>query len=212
MQGRKLYRDPMTLKLIPLFICNANELPETTDRTNGFFRRVLIMPYNVTIKDKDQDKALSTKLRSEYPGILNWILEGTQRIVKNGINFTESKHVEKASEEYKIIQDSIFGFINCNKISGVEKENTEKYWIERDELYDKYSKYCDDVMKKPFGKNRFLQMFKSHGFETYKNDTERGFVVNCARDPRLYWNLDIGNVYDDENTNVKEEVVENLPF
>jgi P4 family phage/plasmid primase-like protien len=86
MQARKLYKDPMKLKVIPLFIANANELPETTDRTKGFFRRMLIIPFEITIKEENQDKALSTKLRNEFPGILNWILEGRARIIKNKIN------------------------------------------------------------------------------------------------------------------------------
>jgi len=198
MQARKLYKDPMVLKMIPLFIANANELPETTDRTKGFFRRVLIVPFNVTIEEEKQDKQLSTKLRDEYPGILNWILEGTARILKSGINFTPSAQIVKASEEYKIIQDSIYGFIVTNRLGKSETADRTKFMITNNDLCEQYEKYCNEVTKKPYGKNRFLQIFKSHGFRSYKLGIERGAVVYCDRDPRDYWNVDVGSLYDDE--------------
>ena len=206
MQARKLYKDPMVLKMIPLFIANANELPETTDRTKGFFRRVLIVPFNVTIEEEKQDKQLSTKLRDEYPGILNWILEGTVRIVKNGINFTHSKHVAKASEEYKIIQDSVYGYIITNRLHRNEDKGLDKYLLTNNELHEQYEKYCLEVSKKPYGKNRFLQIFKSQGFKSYRIMAERGMIAYCDRDPRIYWNVDVGSVYDDENTEKAEPV------
>lgn len=204
MQARKLYKDPMVLKMIPLFIANANELPETTDRTKGFFRRMLILPFNVTIEEEKQDKQLSTKLRDEYPGILNWILEGTVRIVKNGINFTPSKDVEKASEEYKIIQDSVYGFIITNRLKKSEEKGCVKYLITNNDLHEQYEKYCNEVTKKPYGKNRFLQIFKSQGFQSYKLGTDRGITLFCDRPPHMFWNVDVGNIYDDEN---QEEIV-----
>lgn len=210
-QARKLYKDPMQLKIIPLFIANANELPETSDRTKAFFRRVLIIPFNVTIEEKKQDKALSTKLRKEYSGILNWILEGTQRIMQRGINFTESKIVDKTIEEYKIIQDSVYGFVFVNKLLPSVEEGAEMYFVTNNELYKQYEKYCNDVTKKPYGKNRFLQIFKTHGFKSYSG-AERGFVVYCSRKPEDYWNFDIGSIYDDENYHSVAEKVEEIPF
>lgn len=198
MQARKLYKDPMVLKLIPLFIANANELPETTDKTRGFFRRVLILPFDVTIAEDKQDKALSTKIRDEYSGILNWILKGTQRIVKNKINFTECKHIERASEEYKIIQDSVYGFSTSNKLQETG-ETGNKYWLTDSVIYENYKSYCEEVSKKSYGKNRFMGILKSRLFKPYRNGSERGFIMYCTRDPRMYWNKDIGNVYDDES-------------
>jgi len=220
MQARKLYKDPMKLKVIPLFIANANELPETTDRTKGFFRRMLIIPFEITIKEENQDKALSTKLRNEFPGILNWILEGRARIIKNKINFTQSNSILKATEEYKIIQDSVYGFVMANKFfeSG---EKTHEYSLSASDIYDNYKRYCDEVTKKAYGKNRFLQIFKSRGFNSYANGNDRGFLIYCNRDPKMYWNADIGNVYDDDDAEVEyaEEVVnfhpkpsDELPF
>jgi P4 family phage/plasmid primase-like protien len=195
MQARKLYKDPMKLKVIPLFIANANELPETTDKTHGHFRRLLIIPFDVTIAVSKQDNALSTKIRSEYPGILNWILRGTTRIVKNEINFTKCVQIEKASEEYKIIQDSVHGFMKSNKLQE-DGTTDDKYWLTDDEIYTNYKLYCEEVGKKPYGKNKFMGILKARLFKPFTNGSERGFIVYCERNPSNSWNKDIGNVYD----------------
>ena len=66
--------------------------------------------------------------------------------------------------------------------------------ITNNDLYEQYEKYCNEVTKKPYGKNRFLQIFKSHGFRSYKLGLERGTVIYCDRDPRDYWNVDVGSL------------------
>ena len=78
-----------------------NELPKTNDISNGFYRRFLIAPFNVQIPKNRINPNLAKEIIShELPGIMNWVLEGRKRLVRNG-KFTDSPVMNKTLEEYK---------------------------------------------------------------------------------------------------------------
>lgn len=80
-----------------------NELPKTNDTSNGFYRRFLIAPFNVQIpKNKINPNLAKDIISHELPGIMNWVLEGRKRLVKNGA-FIDSPVMSKALEEYKMM-------------------------------------------------------------------------------------------------------------
>jgi putative DNA primase/helicase len=50
------------------FIVNANELPRETEKTEAYFRRYLMVPFNVTIPEVKRDIDLAKKsLIQNYP-------------------------------------------------------------------------------------------------------------------------------------------------
>ncbi len=78
-----------------------NELPKTNDTSNGFYRRFLIAPFNVQIpKSKINPNLAKDIISNELPGIMNWVLEGRERLRMNG-TFTDSLVMNKTLEEYK---------------------------------------------------------------------------------------------------------------
>ena len=60
-----------------------NEKPRVADPNNGIFRRVHII--NIPpIDDADKDVTLKPRIQLEGPGILNWCLEGWERLTRRG--------------------------------------------------------------------------------------------------------------------------------
>lgn len=211
--AREIYKKPVLLKSIPLFICNANELPETADKSYGFFRRLLIVPFEVTIKVADQDIELSVKLKKEYSGILNWILKGRERILKQDCKFTDVNSIHKVKESYRRVQDSVYGFIKANRLEEDKKGNLIEYQIGNTKLYAQYVEYCQEAGKKPYGKFKFTELIGRDGFKRYRSSEGRGFIMYCDRNPDGFWNEDIGSEYDEEiidetETNGKEVIKE----
>lgn len=208
--ARKIFGSPTELKNVPLFMGTANKLPETSDKSKGYFRRLMIIPFDVTIKDKDQDKQLTSKLRCEYAGILNWIIEGRTRILKNKIQFTEVSEIHNIEEGYRVTQDSVYGFLRTNRIEfGGEKE--DKYSITDKDLFSNYCDYSKAVSKIPYGINVFIGNMITLGYKKLKG----GFRIYCDRDPSHYWNQDIGGLYDeecDEDDELPKEVDEYKPI
>jgi putative DNA primase/helicase len=53
-------------------IFNANELPRDEEQTNAFFRRFIIVPFDVTIPAEEQDRKLHRKIiDGELAGAFN---------------------------------------------------------------------------------------------------------------------------------------------
>jgi putative DNA primase/helicase len=71
------------LKQYAKLIFNCNELPKDVEHTNAYFRRFLIIPFDVTIPPHEQDKNLHTKIiENELSGVFNWVLEGLNRLLE----------------------------------------------------------------------------------------------------------------------------------
>ena len=96
-----LYKDVTTLTDYAKMIFCLNELPKTNDTSNGFYRRFLIAPFNVQIpKNKINPNLAKDIISHELPGIMNWVLEGRERLRMNG-KFTDSPVMNKILEEYR---------------------------------------------------------------------------------------------------------------
>ncbi len=99
--AKLLYKDAVIIRDYAKMLFCLNELPKTNDLSNGYFRRFLIIPFNVQIPKSEIDPMLAKKIIStELPGIMNWVLQGRERLIKNG-DFTHSQLCEDALTEYK---------------------------------------------------------------------------------------------------------------
>jgi len=136
-EARLPYGDPFTLTDYAKLIFNLNELPKDVEQTHAFFRRLLIIPFDITIPDNEQDKELSAKIiRNELSGVFNWILAGLKRLLEQK-NFTDSEAVNSQIEQYKKQSDSVQLFLEDeNYVKGVNECKPLK------ELFTEYRSYC----------------------------------------------------------------------
>jgi putative DNA primase/helicase len=58
----------------------TNNPPMVLDRSEGMWRRMMLIPFRITIPPAQQDYQLASKLKSELPGIFNWAREGRRRL------------------------------------------------------------------------------------------------------------------------------------
>lgn len=97
-----------TAKIIVL----GNKVPETDAYTTGDKRRNLIITFENKISDTDQDiKGFADNMSGEeMSGVLNWAIEGLQRLEKNG-NFTIYKTVAQKGLEYNMKSNPMYYFV-----------------------------------------------------------------------------------------------------
>lgn len=136
-EARLLYSNSITIKDYARLLFNCNELPKEAENTHAFFRRFIIIPFNVTIAPEEQDKDLSKKIISaELSGVFNFVITGLKRLLKNK-SFTESEIINNQLKEYETESDSVLMFI--------EEENYEtsrEETIRTSVLYNLYKTYC----------------------------------------------------------------------
>lgn len=69
------------------------------DKSDGFYRRQIILTAKPKPADRQDDKFLSDKLKAEKDMIFLWCFKGLQRLYANGFNFTISEQARKNLEE-----------------------------------------------------------------------------------------------------------------
>lgn len=89
-EARLPYGQPFIMENYAKLIFNTNELPIDVEHTNAYFRRFLIIPFEVVIPESMQDKNLANKIIGKVlPGVLNWVVNGMKHLTQNK-TFTQS--------------------------------------------------------------------------------------------------------------------------
>jgi P4 family phage/plasmid primase-like protien len=108
---KPLYNARPTARLT--FCCN--DVPRFSDRSEGLPRRMLFVPFRVQITEEERvagmDKPDFWERSGELPGILNWALEGLNRLLKRGMRFVEPKVCQVAKEEHRQISNPVRRFL-----------------------------------------------------------------------------------------------------
>jgi putative DNA primase/helicase len=108
--ARWMHGNPFTFKPSHKFWVAANHKPRVTGTDLGFWRRVHLIPWTVTIPEEDVDKNLSAKLRAELPGILRWAVEGCVAWQREGLRPPPA--VVAATKDYRSGEDVIGAFLD----------------------------------------------------------------------------------------------------
>lgn len=180
--ARKLFADPFTAYDIPFLIGNGNKMPPTRDLTNGFFRRVMILPFNVEIPIEKQNRHLSEQLRDEYPAIFNWIIKGTDRIIKNKFKFTENEISSAAVREYQESSNNLFQWIHDKALRYRGERYDSKKWVRAKYLYDNYTEWCVKFDEQPMNLKGFGVAMRDIGFQRRRFRDGYGYL--CFGLPR----------------------------
>ncbi len=168
--ARLPYREPFTLTNYAKLIFNCNELPKDVEQSSAYFRRFLIVPFEVTIAESEQDKQLAQKIiRHELSGVFNWVLAGLQRLMKQK-NFTPSEAVSRQLDLYKRQSDTVQLFL-----SDEEYEKSIDGYIEFKDLFLLYRTYCNDSGYHYCSKRTFGERLRAAGFVIERKNT--GLVV-----------------------------------
>ena len=116
-----------------------NTLPKTKDLSNGYFRKILIVPFDYTIPDEKTDVDLVKKLLhpSSLSGIFNWAYEGYKRLVENNYVFTKCDRIERITRKYEMRENNAIYFFKDTYT------NSDKNYL-KSQVYKDYITWCKD--------------------------------------------------------------------
>lgn len=133
-KGVSKYRFTVTQK----FLFATNEFPEVEDAGEPFYSRLLFVEFPNSIPDEKQDEGLRDDLREERSAILNWMLEGLDRLRESG-TFSGERPIEEKKELTKAFGSTIEQFAH----NALEATNDSEHVIHKKELYNAFIRYCD---------------------------------------------------------------------
>lgn len=146
------FREPVSYFPKAKHLYTVNTLPTVSDTSIGYLRRLLIVRFDRVFSEEEQDETLPKRLESEFSGILNWLLEGLERLLINGqFTETESKRITRAYYE------------DTNHIYQWLKEATtpeKDAFTSTEDLYKNYKEWALDNGYRPNSRSNFVKELK----------------------------------------------------
>ena len=131
-RARRMREDFWQFRPSHSIVLATNHRPVVRGTDHGIWRRLLLVPFNVTIPDNEQDKRLPAKLQAELPAILRWTVEGCLEWQRTGLR--PPTVVTAATDTYRVDMDTLAQFIDeCCTTSGKVKAS---------DLYDAYKHWA----------------------------------------------------------------------
>lgn len=159
------------------FIFSANELPRVADKTDGFYRRLQIIPLEYSFTDKDRKKfnfnELISKEALEYLSKIS-----LEAYLNMGNNFSNYEENEIEVAKYKIETNNVLSFINDEDfLYPIIDENCVRFasWV-----YEYYKKYCTENQYKAVGMKRFYKEIEKSKliFRVGKHQKQKVYTFN----------------------------------
>ena len=141
------FRDPWSGKLPTRFAILSNELPRFRDSSGAIANRLLILQMTNSFLGRE-DRTLDKRLSAELPGILNWALEGLDRLNRNG-RFTVPGSSEDAANLMMDLASPMSAFVRERCVREPDAE------VHRDDLYQEWQSWADDNGHKAGAKSTF---------------------------------------------------------
>ncbi len=161
----KKNRDPFSFQSTARLLFSCNSIPKNYgDRSEGFYRRLIIIRFNHAVPPDKRDPDLLEKFRAEADGIFLYALEGLRRLMNNHYVFSETKVNADELQQYRENSDSVLSFVKEYCI--VTGNDTDS--VGSTELFNTYKHYCEECGLKPYSQKSFIQQLMS------SFDIERG--------------------------------------
>jgi len=163
--ARRMREDFWTFDPTHKVMMGTNHRPEIQETKNAIWRRIKLVPFTVVIREEDQDKKLPQKLRREFPGILEWCIQGCLDWKENGLVVPDEVLV--ATDEYRKEQNVLLEFIASECVLS---PGNDQITGKASELYRQYRDFTEPCGETPIPQKRFGQGLEELGAVRYSNN------------------------------------------
>jgi putative DNA primase/helicase len=161
-RAQKKYGQPFNFRNRAKLIFSANKVPETSDKSFAFYRRLVILSFDKVFEGHSQDPDLTEKLitEDELSGLLNLALVGLKKLQKD--RGFKNVSVERVKEDYDNRADTIRAFLDQNHVIDL---TAPEYLIPTAEVYSAYSAFCFERKERPLEPNILGKRLAEYGIE-----------------------------------------------
>jgi putative DNA primase/helicase len=127
MKARKMRQDNFEFSPTHKIFLLTNHRPQIRGTDDAIWRRLRLVPFSVTIPERERDLGLLDKLKSEASGILAWCVQGCLAWRRDGLGNVPD--VQTATAEYREGQDLIGQWLTerCLQGSGFKAKSSQLY-------------------------------------------------------------------------------------
>lgn len=165
-----------------------NRLPSAADKSTGFFRRPIIIPFNNSfgtekevaegMRDKVKDPKIAERIiENELDIVFTWAYAGLNRVKNNNWKVTISKAAEQEMEEYREEVDSAYAFFK-EKIVIASNKGIR---VPKKDVYNAYYDWCTSNHNVPMNNKNFGKQLSSFGIKGVKTNGV-GYYLDIAID------------------------------
>lgn len=166
-------------KFRPVFktVMSGNDKPDIHGVDYGIWRRIRLVPWNVTVPEGEQRdfEDVQRDFEPERSGILNWLIAGALRVLNNGGRVQVPPEVRLATQELREDMDPVGRFLDACVV------RSEGSFVTARDLFEYYQDWCYANSVRAFSEKRFAQIM------THKPFTKKEGRV------RIYEDMDVLN-------------------
>ena len=146
----------------------GNHKPSLRTVDEAIRRRFHLIPFNVTIPKEERDPHLAEKLKAEWPGILQWAVQGCLEWQRDGLNPTGA--VRDATDQYLTAEDSFGAWLEeCTEPA------SDRAFESSADLFASWKAWAEKAGEEPGSRKRFARTLQSRGYAPKRVKTARGF-------------------------------------
>lgn len=157
--GEKKYKAPFQFVPSHTIVLYTNHLPRVGASDEGTWRRLIVIPFTAQFTGKSEVKNYTDYLVEKAgPAILQWIIEGAQRVIEKDYHLDPPQCVREAIEKYRGQNDWLHHFLDdcCELASGFQEKSGE--------LYGAYRAYCQQMNEYTRSTSDFYAALENAGF------------------------------------------------
>lgn len=155
---RKNQRAYDTILHAKLFF-SANNIPETDDNSDAYFRRNIVLSFPNKFEGNNADPDLISKLTTEeeMSGIFNALMIALRRLLKNKGIMINEKTIQQRREKYEMATNPIASFIK----DAISEESIESDRTTKDQIHQAYKRFCKNNRLAVESKENFGKILKN---------------------------------------------------
>jgi putative DNA primase/helicase len=152
-EAERKFRPSFAFRPYSRLVFSANAVPPTSDSSDGFFRRWVILPFECRIEHPDRSLSQRLATPGEMSGVLNEALPLLSGLRDRG-DFAKSDTVDRAGQAFRTHADSVSGFLDEQCVTAPDAQ------IAKPRLAAAYRAWCSVNGRAPLSTARFNERLR----------------------------------------------------
>ena len=164
-KARRMREDFWEFSPTHKIVISGNHKLSVSGSDNAIWRRPVLIKFPVQIPEEKRDPHLTSKLKEELSGILNWAVIGAQRYYREGLRVP--KVLQSETDQYREESDW------CQEVIDDEFVRDPEADVDRAIVMMKFKNYFDRNSEKPKSARAVYAALERKGFATIKVQGKR---------------------------------------